>query len=146
MDTFKKLNHFDSRLAMLVKLCLDGKKPVSRIDGFEGPEEVVAKLLREMGLSVETKKSGCRGDLVFGTKEGIIRYKNARVLKGKERIVEQGLVFGYPKCCATYFSEFVSGEKTEKAKRMKPLEHFVCPNCEKSEKLKKEYEIALNSI
>ena len=139
MELIPKLRKLDERLALLVNLATEGIKQVSKIDGFEGPDEAVKKILEKHGLQVEIKKTGCRSDLLFGTSEGIKKYKEANLLKGKERIYKLGLAFGYPACCSKYFSEFIMDEKLEKPRKKPPLEHFVCPECKKSEELIKKY-------
>ncbi len=139
VESVLKLKKLDERLALLVTLALKKIKQVSKIDGFEGPDEVVKKILEKLGLEVKIKKTGCRSDILFGTSEGMTKYKMANSLKGKERIYQLGLAFGYPNCCSKYFSEFIMGEKKEKPKKLLPLEHFICPGCKKSNELLKKY-------
>jgi hypothetical protein len=134
-----KLKRLDKRIALLAVLTVQGIKPVSKIDGFEGPDEAVAGLLREMGLEVEVEKSGCKTDILFGKKKAMGKYHKAESLKGKEKICEVGKVFGYPDCCSRFFAEFMMGEADGKPGKKQPLEHFICPGCKESPRLLKKY-------
>jgi hypothetical protein len=140
VEAIEKLKKLDPRLALLVKLAAKGIKPVSKIDGFEGPEEAVSALIREAGLDVELKKAGCRSDILFGTKKGMEDYRRANLIEGDKRIEEVGKAFGYPDCCSSHFAKFMSGESKAKPGKNPPLEHFICPDCGKSGELKKKYE------
>jgi hypothetical protein len=139
VEAVEKLKKLDPRLALLVRLAVEGIKPVSKIDGFEGPEEAVSALIRETGLEIEVKKAGCRSDILFGTKKGLEEYRRANQIEGDKRIEKIGEVFGYPDCCSKYFAKFMSGELKEKPEKKPPLEHFICPGCKKSDGLRKKY-------
>ncbi|MBR9689524.1 MAG: hypothetical protein GOV01_01330 [Candidatus Altiarchaeota archaeon] len=140
MKDLEKLAKFDKKLAMLALVTAEGIKPVSKIDSFDGPEEIVQHLLEDMGLCVEIKKQGCRSDILFGKASSIRKYHEANELRGKERVYALGIAFGYPDCCSKYFSEFLLGEKDEKPEKLSPLEHFSCPNCKVSPSLRKKYQ------
>lgn len=139
MEAIGKLARLDRRLALLGLLTARGIKPVSKLEGFEGPDDAVAKLLKELGLEVEVSKSGCKTDILFGKKGAMTRYREAEKLRGKEKLRALGLVFGYPECCARFFSKFMTGETEGKPGKTPPLEHFICPGCKKSPALLKEY-------
>lgn len=146
MGGLEKLGRLEPRIAMLAVLALEGVKPASKVDGFEGPDEVVAEILRGEGLEVELRKSGCRTDILFGTPGGLEAYGKAAGKKGEEKIVEKGLAFGYPECCARHFARFMAGEEVGKPRKEPPLEHFVCPDCTQSGQLKEKYEKALKKV
>jgi hypothetical protein len=146
VEAIERLARLDPKIALLALLAVRGVKPVSKVDSFEGPDEALAKLLRELGLETDVKQSGCQADVVFGTPKGMAGYRRAGELRGKEKVYRLGLAFGYPECCARYFSRFMAGEADEKPGREPPLEHFVCPGCTESPGLKDKYERALKEI
>jgi len=136
----EKLAKLDRKMAVLAVLTAEGIKPVSRIDSFEGPEKVVEELLEKMGLKVEIKTEGCKSEILFGKSKGLKNYHEAMKLKGSERVYKTGLAFGYPNCCSKYFSKFLAGIRQEKPPKLKPLEHFSCPDCRFSHSLQKKYQ------
>lgn len=140
MSDLEKLAKLDRRMAALAVLTAEGIKPVSRIDSFDGPEKVVGELLENMGLKVEIKTEGCKSEILFGSNRGLEAYHGAIGLKGSERVYKTGLAFGYPDCCSKYFSEFLAGIRQEKPPKLKPLEHFSCPDCRFSPSLQKKYQ------
>ncbi|MBR9680775.1 MAG: hypothetical protein GOU98_03035 [Candidatus Altiarchaeota archaeon] len=142
MSDLEKLAKLDIKMAVLALLTAEGVKPMSRVDSFEGPEKVVSKIIEKLGLTVEIKTEGCKSEILFGSGRGLAKYKDALKLKGGEKVYEMGLAFGYPKCCSKYFSEFLTGLKNEKPDKLKPLEHFSCPNCRLSPSLQKKYQEA----
>ena len=139
MGPLKRLKAANGRLALLALLAVKGIKPVSRIDGYEGPEKTTGRLLKELGLEAEFKHAGCRADVVFGTPEGMNKYRAAAGLTGREKIRRLGLAFGYPDCCANFFADLVSGKTDGEPERKPPLEHFLCPGCKVSPGLLKKY-------
>ena len=140
MEAIERLKRLDARIALLALLTRRGTKPVSRVEGFEGPDEAVVKLLKELGLEVEVEKSGCKTDILFG--RSLKEFREADKLKGKEKIVALGKVFGYPECCADFFAKLMMGEVEGKPGKKPPLEHFVCPGCKASGELMKKYKEA----
>jgi hypothetical protein len=137
VDAVTKLRRLDRRIALLALLTLEGTKPVSRVEGFEGPDEAVAGLLRELGLEVRVSKSGCKTDIIFG--RSLKEFSEAEKLKGEDRIKEFGRLFGYPRCCSEFFAGLMSGRSEGKPVKEKPLEHFACPGCKASGELMKKY-------
>ena len=140
----KELALIDKRVAVLAELCRRGIKPLSKV-ATERAEEL-ANILREKGFDVRVERISCRTDLIFGYRGILELYDQVNALSGKERIRQLGILFGYPECCASYFADYMFGDAQGKPEKMEPLEHFVCPGCTESPRLKVFYEDALGFV
>ncbi len=139
VEAIRKLGRLDRRVALLAFLTVQGIKPVSKLDGFEGPDEVVVELLKELGLEVEVTREGCKTDILFGSREALNRYHASEKLKGGEKIKALGKLFGYPECCSRFFAGLMEGKAKGKPGKRPPLEHFICPGCKESPQLLEKY-------
>ncbi len=120
-----------SRLKFLVKLAQKEIKPVSQIMS-ESKKDI--EFIKKHKLDVLVETIGCGKRITFGKPKFLGKYLSAHSVR------DRGLVFGYPVCCSEYFERFMEGKEKEIPKKHPPLEHFVCPSCKESEKLKKRYE------
>jgi hypothetical protein len=134
MKALRKLGFDIGYLALLTKREV---KPLSRWENGFSRRQV--KALHHLGLKTDTAERKLANgrtftELIFSTSSHYLdfytrKFHQTPLRKNPQTVLTEGLLFGYPACCARNFAENGYTENTFVGYGQEILFHWACPNC-----------------